>query len=361
VSYILSIETALPDNCFSQETFTEFYRRSTDDETEQRKISLVSRRSGIGQRYSVIPDFGAEPGQYEFFEPNRHLFPEPGLERRMALYRRHAASLSAKAIRKIDGFDALKSKITHLITVTCTGLFAPGNDIDLMQQLGLNPSVSRIGINFMGCNAAIIALKQADLICRADPGALVLVVCVELCSIHFQKQYSDDYILSNLIFGDGASAVLLSGMPPADKKPSLKVSRFDSLVADTGYTDMAWQLSEKGFIMNLSSYVPTIIKENIRPMMDALGLVPDAIRYWAVHPGGKRILDDVSSALNLQTEQVSHSYEVLRHFGNMSSPTVLFVLKTLFEKRSDALTGDNIVAVAFGPGLSIETMQLQYV
>lgn len=359
MSYIHAIETALPDNRFSQETFTGFYLQSTGDESDRRKIRIVSQRSGIRERYSVIRDFGSRPEEFEFFARNASLLPEPDLSSRMQLYRRHAVTLSAKAVRKIRNFEQIKGSITHLITVTCTGMFAPGNDIDLIHELGLNPAVSRIGVNFMGCNAAIIALRQADTICKADPSANVLIVCTELCSIHFQKRYNDDYILSNLIFGDGSAAVLMGGKPGVE--PAVKIARFDSIVASNGYNDMAWQLSETGFTMNLSSYVSAIIKENIQPLFDAIGLRPEEVYQWAIHPGGKKILDDVASALHLNNNELSHSYEVLRDFGNMSSPTVLFVLKRLLEEPGKAEKGRNMVAVAFGPGLSIETMQLHYV
>lgn len=361
MSYINAIETALPDNCFSQETFTDFYLQSTDDETDRRKIQIVSRRSGIRERYSVIRDFGAQPEDFEFFAPNRSLAPEPGISSRMQLYRKHAVALSTKAIRKIKGFDQMKKEITHLITVTCTGMFAPGNDIDLINELQLNPTVSRTGVNFMGCNAAIIALRQADTICKADPSAQVLVVCTELCSIHFQKRYNDDYILSNLIFGDGAAAVLVSGKPSARHEHAVQITRFDSTIAYNGYNDMAWQLSETGFIMNLSSYVSSIIKENMQPLFDAIGLKPEEIHQWAIHPGGKKILDDVADALHLQNNELAHSYGVLRDFGNMSSPTVLFVLKQVLDEQAKVVKGHKVFTAAFGPGLSIETMQLQYV
>lgn len=361
MSYIHAIETALPDNCFSQETFTDFYLNSTDDETDQRKIKIISKKSGIGHRYSVIKDFGVKPADFEFFAKTATLLPEPDLTSRMQLYRKHAVALSIKAIKKIKDFEPIKKTITHLITVTCTGMFAPGNDIDLIHELQLNPTVNRCSVNFMGCNAAIIALKQADTICKSDPAATVLIVCIELCTIHFQKKYNDDYILSNLIFGDGSAAVLVGSKPLSDRPFPVKINRFDSMIAYNGYKDMAWQLSETGFVMNLSSYVSSIIKENIKPLFDAINLNPDDINHWAVHPGGKKIIDDFASALNLDTTRLAASYDVLKTCGNMSSPTVLFVIRQILEKQDQAKQGDRVFAAAFGPGLSIETMQLQYV
>lgn len=360
MSYINAIETALPGNCFSQEQFREFFLNSTEDEATRRKINIVARKSGIEERYSVIRDFGARPEDFEFFAKDKSLWPEPDLSRRMSLYREHAVTLPLKAVRKINHFETIKSKISHLITVTCTGMFAPGNDIDLIHALQLNPSISRSAINFMGCNAAIIALKQADTICKADPTSNVLIVCTELCSIHFQKRYSDDYILSNLIFGDGSAAVLVGSEPSDTYAHPVEISRFDSMIAYNGYKDMAWQLSETGFLMNLSSYVSSIIKENMQPLFDGIQLKAEEIRHWAIHPGGKKILDDVASALQLTQGQLDHSYDVLKNYGNMSSPTVLFVLKQVLE-QAKAVQGDAVFAAAFGPGLSIETMQLRYV
>ena len=360
MSYINAIETALPDNCFSQETFTGFYLNSTDEETDQRKIKIVSKRSGINHRYSVIKDFGTDPSNFEFFVKKASLFPEPTLTDRMRLYKKHAVALSVKAIKKIPDFNTVKHTITHLITVTCTGMFAPGSDIDLINELQLNISISRSSINFMGCNAAIIALKQADTICKGSPDATVLIVCTELCTIHFQKQYNDDYLLSNLIFGDGCAAVLISSKPSSPYVHPVKIDRFDSMIAYNGYKDMAWQLSETGFIMNLSSYVSSIIKESIVPLFDSIHLDPKNIDHWAIHPGGKKIVDDVAAALNLTANDVSDSYDVLKNYGNMSSPTVLFVLKQILEKPQNK-KGETAFVAAFGPGLSIETMQLRYV
>lgn len=362
MSYITAIETAVPENCFSQETFTGFYLNSTNDETDKRKIGIVSKKSGIDKRYSVINDYGLEPEDFQFFHKTASLLPEPSLTQRMALYKTHATQLSVDAIKKIKNFDTIKQSITHLITVTCTGLFAPGLDVELMRELELNPATHRSSINFMGCNAAIIAIKQADAICNNDPEANVLIVCTELCTIHFQKQYNDDYILSNLIFADGSAAVLVSGQRSLHYyNQAIEITKFDSMIIHNGYKDMAWQLSETGFLMNLTSYVSGLIKENIKPLFDSIGLKASDIAYWAIHPGGKRIIDDFEDALGLESSELIHSYDVLKNFGNMSSPTVLFVLKQLLENAVVPKSGDKIFTAAFGPGLSIETMQLQYV
>jgi predicted naringenin-chalcone synthase len=279
----------------------------------------------------------------------------------MQLYQKHATALSRKAVEKIADFEQIKKSITHLITVTCTGMFAPGLDVELMRELDLDPTIERSAVNFMGCNAAILALKNADAICRSNDQAKVLVVCTELCSIHFQKRYNDDYLLSNMLFGDGAAALLVSSKPDDRYLHAVKVDGFNSMILHNGYSDMAWQLSETGFIMNLSSYVPDLIRENIKPMLNAVGLKAGDYRHWAVHPGGKRIVDDFAAALELDKCLLAPTYNVLKNYGNMSSPTVLFVLKEVLEKAKPEEKRDRIFTAAFGPGLSIETMQLQYV
>ena len=361
LSYITAIETAVPDHCFSQETLSSFYIKSTDDLMSKRKIKIVAGKTGIDKRYSVISDFDKEPEEYSFFSKSTTLLPEPGLTQRMQLYQQHATALSQKAVEQIKDFDQIKNTISHLITVTCTGLSAPGLDVELMRELNLKSSTQRSSVNFMGCNAAIIALKQADSICRNHPDANVLVVCTELCTIHFQKRYNDDYILSNLLFGDGAAAVIVSSKPSGNYNSNIQINAFNSLILHNGYSDMAWQLSETGFIMNLTSYVPDLIRENIKPMLKSIHLNPEDIRHWAVHPGGKRIVDDFALALELDKCKLSSAYNVLKNYGNMSSPTVLFVLKEVLEKVKPEHKGSKAFAAAFGPGLSIETMQLEYV
>mgnify|MGYP000918042961 CR=1 FL=1 len=361
MSYIHAIETAVPTHCFSQDSLASFYINSTGDSSHQRKIRIVAGKTGIDKRYSVIDDFEKQVEDYTFFSKRANLLPEPTLSQRMQIYQQHAVSLSVNAIEKIHDFERLKSGITHLITVTCTGLFAPGLDIELMRALQLAPSIQRSSVNFMGCNAAIIALKNADAICRSQPDAKVLVVCTELCTIHFQKRYNDDYLLSNLLFGDGSAAVLVGSKPATDSDMNVKINRFNSLILHNGYHDMAWQLSETGFIMNLTSYVPDLITSNMGDMLDEIGVRIEDIQHWAIHPGGKRILDDFASALRLDRSALVHSYNVLRKYGNMSSPTVLFVLKDILAKWNSASKGERIFAAAFGPGLSIETMDLAYV
>jgi predicted naringenin-chalcone synthase len=362
VSYIAAIEIAVPEYCHARDTISAFFQNSTEDEKIKRKIKAVSNKSGIETRYSVINDYSASPDDFTFFPKTKTLEPAPNLSSRMSLFKQHATALSIKAIQKIKHFESIKDSLTHIITVTCTGLFAPGLDIEIVRELNLNPSIQRSSLNFMGCNAAILALNSANAICKSNTNAKVLIVCTELCTIHFQKNYSDDYILSTALFGDGCGVILVeSQAPPLPYYQNLKILGFNSFLIHKGYNDMAWQLSETGFIMNLSSYVSGIINENIKQLLGNASIDIQSIDLWAIHPGGKRILDDFATALNLKQDDLHDSYEILKNYGNMSSATVLFVLKQLIETNTLSKKNKNIFAAAFGPGLSIETMRVQYV
>jgi len=361
VSYIAAIEISVPEYSHSQKEFSEFYSNSTTDEESKRKIKIISSKTGIENRYSVLKDYSLSPEEFEFYSKDVSLLPEPTLTKRMAIFKEEAIKLSLKAVCKIPRFEIIKGSITHLITVTCTGLFAPGLDIQLVNELQLSPSINRSSINFMGCNAAILALKQADAICKGNANAKVLIVCTELCSIHFQKDYTDDYIISNQLFGDGCAAVLVTA-DPIEITPDvlIKVNDFHSLLVHKGYNDMAWQLSETGFKMNLTSYVSDLINGNIKSMLNEVNVQTEAIDFWAIHPGGKKIIDGFCDALELDRSKLDASYEVLRKYGNMSSPTVLFVLKQVLENNQHIKKGRSIFTAAFGPGLSIETVTLVY-
>jgi alpha-pyrone synthase len=361
MSYIAKIATAVPDNCFDQAALMQFYSNTTDDESAKRKMKILATKSGISTRHTVLKDYGMALEDFTFFPKNKELLPTPTLSARMVVFKEEALKLSIKAIRDLPNFDSEKKQITHLITVTCTGLFAPGLDIELIHALSLAPTIHRSSINFMGCNAAIIALKQADAICNSQADAKVLVVCTELCTLHFQTNYSDDYLLSNLLFADGSAAVLVNSKPSDDPLSiSAKINRFDSFCIPDSHNEMAWQLSETGFIMNLTSYVADLIKANIKQMLDDVGVDKNAIDYWAVHPGGKKIIENFTVAMDLLPTQLTESYKILKNYGNMSSPTVLFVLKEILDNMIPESSQKNIFAAAFGPGLTVETMQLNY-
>ena len=360
MSRIISIGTALPQYRHRQQDILGFMLNAYQPEAEdRRKISLLYERSGIDSRYAVIPDYSVPLHERVFYPKTLDMEPFPGLDQRMELYNTHATKLSIEAINNClkDHLDA--GDITCLITVSCTGMSAPGLDISVMQQLQLPNSIQRSSVNFMGCYAAIHALKMADNICRADANAKVMIVCTELCTIHFQKTCEMDSIASGLLFADGAAAALVTGNDSSAK--GVNISNFYSEVALNGQDDMAWNLSEKGFLMRLSSYIPQLLQAGITPLLqnalNAGGFSRKDITRWAIHPGGKKILENIQKELQLTTHDLKASFEILRQFGNMSSPTILFVLKEIM----DSLNGsdEKIFAAAFGPGLTMETLILE--
>jgi len=362
LSYLSAIEIAVPAYQYHQNELAAFFQNTAEDVTIKRKMNMVAHKSGIQTRYSVLSDFGKQPIDFTFFEKNWDLSPPVSLTKRMEIYKTNALQLSLSAIRKIVNFETIKSSITHIITVTCTGLFAPGLDIELIRTLNLSPKTHRSSINFMGCNAAIIALNQANSICNSHPNAKVLVICTELCTIHIQNSFSDDYLLSNSLFSDGCAAAIVSSKPQNwPEYNDLAITSFDSLIIHEGQNDMAWQLSENGFLMSLSAYISDLINGNISKMLSDLNIQKDKINFWAIHPGGKKILDDFAKVFDLKNNELASAYHVLKNYGNMSSPTILFVLKELIKNDEKKTSGDTIFTAAFGPGLTIETMQLAYV
>jgi predicted naringenin-chalcone synthase len=358
LSKILSVGTAVPEYRHSQDDILDFMQRVyAQGEAGNRKLKFLYRQSGIDTRYSVIPDYSLPASEWKFFNASENLEPFPTLEQRMQRYHDYAAGLSVKAIEDCLG-DFPVQRITHLITVSCTGMSAPGLDLELLELLQLPATTFRTSINFMGCYAAIHALKIADAFCKADKDTNVLIVCTELCTLHFQKKPTPDNLTSSLLFGDGSAAVLITGDTTL---PGLNIDHFYSTIAWKGKQDMAWELSSSGFLMTLSGYVADLIEGDFDKLVSgALGsahLDKDEITHWCIHPGGKKILEAVHKSLAFTNGQLQQCYEVLRDYGNMSSPTVLFVLKAIMnsleEKRPCRILG-----AAFGPGLTMETFIL---
>jgi len=304
-----------------------------------------------------VPDYSLPADEWRFYPPTENLEPFPKLEMRMKWYQREAAALSLQAIDQcMENFPG--QKITHLITVSCTGMSAPGLDLELLELLQLPATTFRTSVNFMGCYAAIHALKIADAFCKSDKKANVLIVCTELCTLHFQKEHTVDNITSSMLFGDGTAAVLVTGN---QEQEGMTIDHFYSLVAQKGKQDMAWELSSKGFLMTLSSYVAEMIEENFDELVQ--GALTDAsmekeeITHWCIHPGGKKILEAVHNSLGFTNGQLQPCYDILKEYGNMSSPTVLFVLQKIMNGLKNK-GANKIFGAAFGPGLTMETFIL---
>lgn len=364
MSYITAIGTATPPHQFSQSAIADFMVRAMQlDDVEAMKLRALYRATGIESRYSVLSDYG-KTGGYEFYANSRDLTPLPTTKKRLELFRKHAVDLSCdsaiRALHSVTPNGSLAAKdITHLIVVSCTGLYAPGLDIDLIKALGLRHDVQRTCVNFMGCYAAFNALKLADSFCGNDLDSKVLIICTELCSLHFQNEKTQDNILANALFGDGSASIVVEGR--ARPGLNLKPDMFRCDLAINGEDDMAWSVGDAGFEMKLSEYVPDIIQSGIRQLTEKLiGNISD-IAYFAIHPGGKRILEVIEKELGLSKEQNVYAYRVLRKYGNMSSPTVVFVLNELCKNLNGVDHEKKILSFAFGPGLTLESMLLSVV
>lgn len=281
----------------------------------------------------------------------------PSIEKRLQLYESEALPLSVTAITDCIKGYASPSDITHLITVSCTGMSAPGLDLKIVEALGMSNTVFRTSVNFMGCYAAIHALKLAKMIGDHDPAARIVIVATELCTLHFQNEYNADNVSSSLLFADGSAAVLLQH---TQHEKGLLIDNFFSTIAPNGKNDMSWNISSKGFLMTLSSYIPELIEADIQGFLEnALShfhLSKKEITHWCIHPGGKRILQVIRKKLDLDEEDLCFSKEILMNYGNMSSPTILFVLKDMMHHLKKY---DNILGMAFGPGLTMETVLFQ--
>ncbi|MBL0048414.1 MAG: type III polyketide synthase [Bacteroidetes bacterium] len=367
MSVIFSISTAVPEFKHKQMDIFQFMKEVYHvSENEERSLKILYERSGIESRYSTIADYSLPPYKRTFYPTTQDLEPFPKLEERMEYFNHKALELSLEAIQKCMGSDTQASDITDLITVTCTGISAPGLDILVMEALKLNSTINRTSVNFMGCYAAIHAMKQADAICKINPHAVVLVMCVELCTLHFQKEFDKDNIGANLLFADGASALLVTGegQERIRNRNCLHIRDFYSEISLSGKSDMAWQIGGKGFLMTLSSYIPELIKVGIKSLVHnallKLKLDTGQIKHWAIHPGGRKILEVIQNELQLSPSDLGASYLILKEYGNMSSPTILFVLNEIWERRVDWNGAQELIfGAGFGPGLTMETFVLE--
>jgi len=355
---IISIGTAVPAHRHRQEDILKFMERAYGiDEREQRVLRYLYRHSGIDTRYSVIPDYTQSMDAWTFFPESADLEPFPSLEKRMELFRNCAPELSVQAATRCLEGVLSKDELTHLITVSCTGLSAPGLEMLVMEQMGLSPAINRSAVNFMGCYAAIHALKQATDIVTAHPDAKVLVICTELCTLHFQKTYSEETVTAPLLFADGSAAALVTGndMPQA----GMQLDSFYAEVMWNARESMTWNPGAHGFNMTLSSEVPGLIEEDLLPLyeraLEKAGRHSEEVRYWCIHPGGVRILQAVRACLDLDEAALASSCRVLREYGNMSSATLLFVLKDMWPALMEHKAAP-VFAAAFGPGLAMESM-----
>ncbi|MDU0327031.1 type III polyketide synthase [Microbacterium sp. KSW2-21] len=353
---IVSIGTALPDTRVSQTTLRDLFAAQPGfDRKSQRLVGAAFDAAAIDTRHVVLPQLaGTEVEGLPVRDGDTLLMPPTGA--RNDEYRRRAPDLFAAAAgRALSGSGYGANEVTHVVTVSCTGMFAPGPDYHLVRDLGLSPTVERYHLGFIGCAAAIPALRLAARIVGDDPAAVVLVACCELCSLHWQTSSHPDQIVAASVFADGAgAAVVASGNSSRD---GLDLDGFATHVTDDGEKDMAWTVGDSGFEMTLTPEVPRIIGREISAIADDVLGDLSAVDAWAVHPGGRSILDRVENALGLDAAALAPSREVLRRHGNMSSATLLFILRDLLAD-AERVEGDRVAALAFGPGLTVEAARL---
>lgn len=361
MAYITSIGTSNPGSGIPQTKIADFMSKGLDlSESQSDELKVLYRATGIKNRYSVIADYGLNGQPYTFYPKTTGLEPFPTIGVRMEQFKTFALELSLEAIHEcLKGSPA--TEVTHLITVSCTGMYAPGLDIDLVEKLGLNSSVERTAINFMGCYAAFNALKIAQKIAAQDSQAMILIVCVELCSLHFQKDTSGETLLANSLFSDGAAAITVQSTP--SKGFNLRLEKFFCDLEPFAKDEMTWDIGDFGFEMRLSHKVPDVIAGSIgkltHNLLKELAITTQEIDFFAIHPGGKRILEVIEEQLKIPREKNQFAYNILREFGNMSSPTILFVLKSIIASLNTEDSEKTILSFAFGPGLTMESMLLR--
>jgi predicted naringenin-chalcone synthase len=357
---ILGIGTAVPDAVLDQhdgQMVAELLSGATDEQSTF--IPAIYAGSGISRRYyclgrALLEDIrkGTRVSGSPYLPTGVRGEKGPTTRQRMQVYEVEAPRLALKASAEaLSNAGTLPNQITHLVTVSCTGFRAPGFDIALVNELGLPPTVQRTHVGFMGCHAALNGLRVANAFAGSDPAARVLVCSVELCSVHYHYGWDAPKLVANALFGDGAGALVGTATGPAG---AWRVAANGSRLIPEAADAMTWTIGDHGFGMTLSKKIPEVIATRLRPWLDEWlathGLRVADIRSWAIHPGGPKVLDAAAAALGLPPEAVWASREVLSEYGNMSSATVLFILKRLLERRAKPPG----VAIGFGPGLNVE-------
>jgi predicted naringenin-chalcone synthase len=353
---IAGIGTAVPPHLIAQSDAAEIAMQfSCETPAQERLFKGMYRRAAVHTRHSVVLERSeGDLAARQSFYTSAH----PTTRDRMRKYEEHAGALAvAAATEALRDAEVPPARITHLVTVSCSGFYAPGFDIALMKQLGLPMGVARTHVGFMGCQGLLNGLRVAHAFLAADPCASVLLCAVEMCSLHHQYGWDSDQIVANALFADGAAA-LVGVSHRAAANSVYRVTASGSTLLDDCEDAMSWRIADHGFQMTLSPRVPELISQTIRPYLDAWlagqGMNIAAVGSWAVHPGGPRILAAFGEAAGISQAMLEPSHSVLAEYGNMSSPTVLFILERL--RRSAAPRP--CVALAFGPGLAVESTLL---
>lgn len=362
---IIGIGTSVPTHCIAQSDAASLAQVFCGDgETHARTLAALYRRTGVRTRHSVVlnASTNGEPASQSFYSPaNSSQDRGPTTALRMRHFEQDIAPLAQRAVgAALEDGSVDPSRISHLVTVSCSGFSAPGFDVTLIRDLGMRPEVQRTNIGFMGCHGALNGLRVAKAFTDADADACVLLCAAELCSLHQQYGFSPDRIVSNALFADGAAAVVgkRGSGKPANELPWRVAASGSTIIPDTESL-MSWKIRDHGFEMSLSAKVPDTIRGHLRAWL-ARWLAKNQlelkdIRGWAIHPGGPKILQACQEALEIDDEMLQPSRSVLADFGNMSSPTVLFILDRLRQSPENL----PCVTLGFGPGLTVEAALIQ--
>jgi alpha-pyrone synthase len=347
--FINRIATAVPPHDVHR-AFVDFAETMLPEGTTRNLFKRMARLSAIDHRFSFVEPVKTNGEGWQDAENIYVPGSFPSTARRMQVFEKFAPKLAGCALNRLAVTEEERRSISHVVVTSCTGLYAPGLDFDIVRHLGLNQSVERTMIGFMGCYAAVNALKSANYIVRAQPEAKVLVLNLELCSLHFQETTELEQVLSFLLFADGCSASLVSAEPQG-----LAMDSFLAVGLPDSSHLITWRIGDGGFDMHLSGQVPGEIKRAMKDVGSVVTRGRDVqdIDLWAVHPGGRTILDAVEQGLELPAEALRFSRDILSRYGNMSSATVMFVLQKVM---AEALSGQQGCAMSFGPGVTAETM-----
>ncbi|WP_138755589.1 type III polyketide synthase [Paenibacillus sinopodophylli] len=358
---ILGIGTAVPPHLLDQADTARRLVEALGDKTDAARWGRrIFKQCGVQSRYTCEPNLLSEAAECRYL-PSLSAHKAPSTAERMDTYKRESVPLGLQAARQAlaDG-EVEPRDVTHLITVSCTGQFLPGLDTAIIHQLGLSPSITRIPLNFLGCAAGLKAIGLSRQLVLNDSHAYVLIVCVELCTLHIQPSGDKESLFAASFFGDGASACVV-GAVKSLSKPIFVLGQERSVLLQGCADEMVWEVGNHGFDLYLSPHIPRLIGEFIPPEVEQL-CAEEELELWAIHPGGKGIIDVLQTKFELTDEQISHSLGVLRDYGNVSSATILFVLNAmrqqLHERGSGAASG---IALAFGPGLTAEMIKIAYV
>jgi predicted naringenin-chalcone synthase len=372
---IKSIGTAVPKHSVAQEDAAQAAIELCGLTDKQRRLlPTLYRHAGVRRRHSVVLGTGVNGSTAEqsFYRSVEEAGPRgPSTADRMRVYEGSAATLAAVACRSaLDAAKMRVDEITHLVTVSCSGFCAPGPDVHLVHELGLSQDVARTHVGFMGCHGALNGLRVARAYTDADPHAKVLLCAVELCSLHHQYEWNPEQIVANALFADGAAAAVCvhdsdepasagsngDGTDAAERNSPghLRALASASTIIPATENLMSWRIGDHGFEMGLSSQVPEVIRSTLQPWLKnwltAHDLDVEKVGQWAIHPGGPRILQACEEALELDPEATATSRAILAEYGNMSSPTILFICDRLLRQSA----AGPWVLLAFGPGLTVE-------